>query len=149
VAGEWHLAIIADEFSAGTPMNLLFQEVTPIHSHALVALLKVLVGGVQLISGKGAARHRTLGWTWVALIAYVAASSFFISEIKLWGAFSPIHLLSGWTVASLVMATYSAHRGNIRRHKAWMMLLYVLALLVTGIFTLWPGRVMNEVLFGA
>ena len=30
-----------------------------------------------------------------------------------------------------------------------MVLLYVLALLVTGLFTLWPGRVMNQVLLGA
>ena len=29
-----------------------------------------------------------------------------------------------------------------------MKLLYVLALIVTGLFTLLPGRTMNEVLFG-
>jgi uncharacterized membrane protein len=29
-----------------------------------------------------------------------------------------------------------------------MVLLYILALLVTGLFTFWPGRVMHGVLFG-
>ena len=130
-------------------MEILFQSVAPIPSHALVALLAVLLGGLQLSRAKGTAQHRLLGWIWVALMAYVAASSFFISEIKLWGAFSPIHLLSVWTLISLVMAIFHVRRGNIRQHTIWMMLLYVLALLVTGLFTLWPGRVMHAVLFGA
>ena len=81
-------------------------------------------------------------------MAYVAGSSFLISELRLWGAFSPIHLLSAWTLFSLVMAVYHARRGNIAQHKVWMVLLYILALLVTGLFTLWPGRVMNQVLLG-
>jgi uncharacterized membrane protein len=69
-------------------------------------------------------------------------------DIAPWGGFSPIHLLSIWTLFSLVMAVYHARQGNIRQHKIWMVLLYILALLVTGVFTLWPGRVMHGVLFG-
>ena len=129
-------------------MEILLQSVAPIPSHALVALLAVILGGFQLTRAKGTRQHRLLGWLWVALMTYVAASSFLISEIKFWGSFSPIHLLSGWTLFSLVMATYHARRGNIRQHKIWMVLLYVLALLVTGLFTLWPGRVMHAVIFG-
>ena len=129
-------------------MELLLGQVMPIPSHALAAISAVVLGGAQLASAKGTARHRTLGWAWVGLMTYVAASSFFISELKLWGAFSPIHLLSIWTLISLVMALYHARQGNIRQHKIWMVLLYILALLVTGVFTLWPGRVMHGVLFG-
>ena len=65
--------------------------------------------------------------------------------MRLWGPFSPIHLLSIWTLFSLVMA---ARQGNIRLHKIWMVLLYILALKVTDVFTLLPGRVMHGVLFG-
>ena len=129
-------------------MEILFQEAAPIPSHALLASLAVLLGGLQLSRAKGTAEHRILGWIWVALMAYVAASSFLISEIKMWGAYSPIHLLSAWTLISLVMAIFHARRGNIRQHKIWMVLLYVLALLITGLFTLWPGRVMHAVIFG-
>ena len=82
-------------------------------------------------------------------MAYVAGSSFLISELRLWGAFSPIHLLSAWTLLSVAMAVHHTRRGNIGQHKVWMVLLYVLALLLTGLFTLWPGRVMNQVLLGA
>ena len=129
-------------------MELLFSQVMPIPSHALAAIAAVVLGGAQLSSAKGTTLHRVLGWVWVGLMAFVAGSSFFISELKLWGAFSPIHLLSIWTLFSLVMAIYHARQGNIRQHKTWMVLLYILALVVTGVFTLWPGRVMHGVLFG-
>ena len=129
-------------------MELLLGQVMPIPSHALAAIAAVVLGGGQLASVKGTARHRTLGWAWVGLMTYVAASLFFISELKLWGAFSPIHVLSIWTLFSLVTAVYHVRKGNIRQHKIWMVLLFSSALLVTGVFTLWPGRVMHGVLFG-
>ena len=130
-------------------MEILLQAAAPIPSHALVALLAGILDGLQLTRAKETRQHRPLGRMWVALMAYVAASSFFISEIKFWGSFfCPIHLLSGWTLFSLVMATYHARRGNIRQHKLWMVLLYVLALLVTGLVTLRPGREMHAVIFG-
>ena len=128
---------------------MLIQQAPPIPSHALAALAAVVLGGWQLATPKDTRRHRALGLIWVGLMAYVASSSFLISELRLWGAFSPIHLLSAWTLFSLVMAVHHARRGNIGQHKIWMALLYVLALLVTGLFTLWPGRVMNQVLLGA
>ena len=108
----------------------------------------MVFGGVLLASAKGTARHRALGRAWVSLITYVVISSFFISELRPWGALSPIHLLSIWTLFSLVMAFYLARHGNIRQHRIWMVLLYILALLVTGVFMLWPDRVMHGVLFG-
>ena len=129
-------------------LDPLFQEAMPNPSHALVVMGAVVFGGVQLASAKGTARHCALGRAWVGLMTYVVISSFSISELRLWGAFSPIHLLSIWTLFSLVMAVYHARHGNIRQHKIWMVLLYILALLVTGVFTLWPGRVMHGVLFG-
>ena len=130
-------------------MELLFQESAPIPTHAMAAMAAVILGGLQLASAKGTTQHRVLGWSWVLLMMYVSVSSLFISSLRLWGAFSPIHLLSVWTLFSLGMAIYHARKGNIRQHKIWMVLLYVLALLVTGLFTLWPGRVMHAVLFGA
>ncbi len=129
-------------------MELLLGQVMPVPSHALAAIAAVVLGAAQLASAKGTARHGTLGWAWVGLMSYVAASSLFISSLSLWGAFSPIHVLSIWTLFSLVMAVYHARHGNIRQHKIRMVLLYIFALLVTGVFTLWPGRVMHGVLFG-
>ena len=117
-------------------MELLLGQVMPIPSHALTATAAVVLGAAQLASATGTARHRTMGWGWVGLMGYVAASSFFISSLRFWGPFSPIHLLSIWTLFSLVMAVYQARHGNIRQHKIWVVLPHILALLVTGVFTL-------------
>ena len=129
-------------------MELLFLEAKPIPSHAITALAAVIIGGIQLASAKGTQHHQVLGYLWVSMMMYVAISSFFISEIQLWGAFSPIHLLSAWTVFTLCTGVYFARVGNIRAHKWNMVLLYVLALILTGLFTLLPNRVMGQMLFG-
>ena len=64
-------------------MDPLFLEARPIPSHALMALLAVVIGGVQLMSPKGTCQHKALGYIWVSLMMYVSISSFFISEIQL------------------------------------------------------------------
>ena len=123
-------------------------QVMPIPSHTLAAIAAVVLSAAELASAKGTARHRTPGWAWVGLMSYVAASLFFISSLRLWGPFSPIHLLSIWALFSPVTVVHHARHGNIRQHRIWIVLFYILALLLTGVFTLWPGRVMHGGLFG-
>jgi len=129
-------------------MELLFLEAKPISSHAITALVAVIIGAIQLISAQGTRQHQVLGYLWVSMMMYVSISSFFISEIQLWGAFSPIHLLSAWTVITLCTGVYFARTGNIKAHQLNMQLLYGLALILTGLFTLLPNRVMGQMLFG-
>ena len=129
-------------------MELLFLEAKPIPSHAITALVAVIIGAIQLLSAKGTRQHQVLGYLWVSMMVYVSISSFFISEIQLWGAFSPIHLLSAWTVVTLCTGIYFARTGNIKAHQLNMQLLYGLALILTGLFTLLPNRVMGQMLFG-
>ena len=91
-------------------MDFLATAATPIPSHTVLAVIAVLIGGIQLALAKGTSAHRWLGWVWVSVMAYVAISSFFISTIQTWRGFSPIHLLSAWTLLSLVVAVYHARR---------------------------------------
>jgi uncharacterized membrane protein len=129
-------------------LNILNIAVAPIPSHAYAAFLAVLLGGVQLTRPKGTIAHKYLGYTWVILMLWVSISSFWIQTLKVIGPFSPIHFLSIFTIWSVFDAIKSAKNGNIRRHEGTMKLLYLLALIVTGLFTLLPGRIMNSVLFG-
>jgi len=82
-------------------------------------------------------------------MAYVAGSSLWISEIQLWGRYSPIHFLSVWTLGSLVFAVAMVRRGNFKAHRRTRLSLFFLALVVTGLFTLMSGRVMNTSSQGA
>jgi len=129
-------------------MDILISQSQPIPLHAIAAMVAIILGGIQLSIKKGGKTHKLLGRIWVGLMLIVSFSSFFIHEIKLWGLFSPIHLLSIWTIFSVGLAIYFVRVGNIKRHKQVMVSLYVFALIVTGFFTLLPGRVMNQVIFG-
>ena len=78
---------------------------------------------------------------------YVSISSFWIHSIKVVGLFSPIHLLSIFTIWTLYKSVQAVRRKNIAKHKRMMKLLYVLGLVITGLFTLLPNRTMYEVFF--
>jgi len=127
---------------------VLFQAVPPIPAHALAAALAIPVGVAQFLMPKGTSLHRLVGYFWVALMVFVAASGFFIHEIRLWGLFSPIHLLSVMTLYFLWKSVAYARNGQIEKHLVMMVATYILALIITGGFTLLPGRVMHEVMFG-
>lgn len=128
--------------------SLLFDEARPVPSHAIIALLSVALGGIQLAMEKGTRLHKTLGYTWVIMMAYVAISSFFIYDLRIIGPFSPIHLLSILVLFSLWKAIMAARRGDIKTHTTTMKSLYLYGLIITGSFTLFPGRAMHAVLFG-
>lgn len=128
--------------------DVLWDEAMPIPVHAIVALIALGLGAVQLIAPKGTLLHKWVGRVWVTALAFVALSSFFIFEIRLLGPFSPIHLLSIFTLAMLVLAIKAARQGDIKRHKQIMTNLFWFALVLTGLFTLLPGRAMHAVVFG-
>jgi uncharacterized membrane protein len=119
-----------------------------IQLHAYVAILALLLGAVQLFRRKGDAPHRLLGRVWVGLMAVVALSSFFIWTIRLWGPFSPIHLISIFTLVMLWLGVSHARRHAVARHMRVMRATYLLALVVTGLLTFLPGRIMYRVAFG-
>ena len=60
--------------------------------HATAALLAMTLGAAVLVIRKGTPLHKALGRTYVALMLVVATSAIFISEIRLIGPFSPIHI---------------------------------------------------------
>jgi uncharacterized membrane protein len=116
--------------------------------HALAAMSAFVLGLVQFAAPKGTLPHRTLGWIWVLLMVSVAVSSFWIHQIKLIGPWSPIHLLSIFTLVMLPLAVWRAHRHRVADHRRIMIALFSGALVVAGLFTLLPGRIMHAVVFG-
>jgi uncharacterized membrane protein len=119
-----------------------------IQLHAFSAIAAFGLGLVQLAAPKGTLLHRTVGWTWVVLMAVVCISAFFIHQLRVWGPWSPIHLLAIFTLAVLPLAVINAHRHKVGRHRTQMISLFVGALVIAGIFTFLPGRIMHAVVFG-
>ena len=116
--------------------------------HAFAAMGAFVLGLVQFAAPKGTLPHRTLGWIWVGLMAFVAISSFWINQIRLIGPWSPIHLLSIFTLTMLPFGVWMAHRHRVIDHRRIMILMFTGALVIAGLFTLMPGRIMHSVIFG-
>lgn len=85
--------------------------------HAVAAMAAFLLGSVQLLAPKGTLPHRTLGYVWVLLMLTVISTSFFIYDIRMWGPFSWIHLLSLAALFGLVSLVREARRHDVREHK--------------------------------
>jgi uncharacterized membrane protein len=116
--------------------------------HAFAAMAAFALGIVQFAAPKGTLPHRTVGWIWVGLMAIVAVSSFWIHEIRLLGPWSPIHLLSIMVLGLLPVAVVAARRHNVSRHRKTMIGIFTGGLLIAGLFTFLPGRIMHAVVFG-
>jgi uncharacterized membrane protein len=119
-----------------------------IRLHAFAAMSAFALGVVQLSAPKGTIPHRTVGWVWVVLMLAVSVSAFWIHTIRLWGPWSPIHLLAIFTLVMLPVAVLHARRHRVRQHRMAMLSLFFGALVIAGLFTLYPGRIMYAVVFG-
>ena len=113
--------------------------------HALLAGAALVLGAVLLSGRKGHLAHRVGGWLWVACMATVAGISFAIRRPD---GFSWIHGLSAFTLVALAAAVIAARAHRVAAHRKTMISIYIGALLVTGLFTLLPGRLLGNALWG-
>jgi uncharacterized membrane protein len=127
----------------------LLEAATAIPLHAFAAMGAFVLGVVQLAAPKGTLPHRLLGFIWVSLMLLVAISSFWIHQIRLLGPWSPIHLLSIFTLIVIPLGVWRAHQHRVADHRLIMVLTFSGALVIAGLFTLLPGRIMHAVVFGS
>src|SRR3977135_2014992 len=116
VDGSWRRPIPGASESPGHPvMSLapLLDAAPAIPLHAFAAMAAFVLGVGQFAAPKGTLPHRTVGWIWGALMAAVAISSFWIHQIRLFGPWSPIHLLSIITPIMLVVGVIAARGHNV------------------------------------
>lgn len=119
-----------------------------IQLHAFAAMAAFALGIVQLSAPKGTLPHRTIGWVWVLLILAVSISAFWIHQIRLWGPWSPIHLLAIFTLVMVPIAVLQARRHRVAHHRFAMISIFFGGLVIAGLFTFVPGRIMHAVAFG-
>lgn len=119
---------------------------TEVQLHLLAALAALVLTPMMLLIPKGTPRHKALGRLWVVAMALTALSSFRVTEIRLIGPWSPIHILSLITLVSLFHAVRAARARNIVAHKRYIFGAMT-GLLGAGLFTLAPGRILSDSLF--
>lgn len=116
--------------------------------HLCAACVALLLGPFAIYRRRRDRVHKVCGWVWVLAMAALAGSGFLLHGIRLWGPFSPIHLLSVLTLWYLWRGVRAAIRRDIALHSRIMAQLYWRAAIGAGLFTLWPGRTLNRMLFG-
>lgn len=119
-----------------------------IQLHAFAAMAAFALGVVQLSGPKGTGVHRTLGWLWVALMLVICISAFWIHELRVFGPWSPIHFLAIFTLVMLPLGVLHARRHRVAQHRFFMISIFCGALLIAGLFTFFPGRIMHAVVIG-
>jgi uncharacterized membrane protein len=118
----------------------------PVLLHLTAALSALALGIVMLARRKGTASHKVLGRVWVALMLAVAISSLWIPRFL---HFTWIHLFTLLTLVSLPLALYRIRTGDVKGHAATMKGLFIGGLVIAGIFTLVPGRLLGNLLWHA
>ena len=117
-----------------------------LQAHIAGAILSFLIGSVLLMGVKGRTFHRTLGYAWVATMTVTAISSLFITGLN-GHSYSLIHLLSGWTLIVLPMGLAAARRHDIAKHRKEMTGMFFGGMLIAGMFSFLPGRLMWHLFF--
>jgi uncharacterized membrane protein len=115
-----------------------------VHIHLAATILALALGAFMLIRRKGTYSHRLFGWLWVALMLTAALSSFWITGIT--GSFSPIHALSLLVLILVPLAVLAIRRGKVVRHRTAMIGLFFGALVIPGLFTLLPMRLLGQLM---
>lgn len=112
--------------------------------HTAFGVAALVAGGIVLVRPKGTARHRLLGWIYVAAMAGLLGTSFLI--YRLFGGFGPFHVFAVIGALTLVAGVAAVRRsprprGWMARHYHMMGYSYIGLLAATGaeIATRVPG----------
>ncbi len=116
--------------------------------HIAAVTLAFAVGTWMLLRPKGTPSHRMLGRTFVALMLAAAISSFWIRG-NADGSLSWLHLLAVYVTIAAPAGLLLARAGRTRGHVMTMVGLYIGALWIAGAFTLLPGRLLHQAVFGS
>lgn len=122
----------------------------PIILHLATVVPALLLGPVILLRRKGDSLHKLLGRCWAGLMLATAIASAFIRTPGggIGGTgFSFIHIFTVWTLLTIPLAIHAIRRGDVDAHRNAMKGLYF-GLCVAGAFTLLPGRLLGNLVFG-
>ena len=128
---------------------MTYMQLTYLHLGTLAPAF--VIGTYLLVRRKGTPTHRLLGKIYMGSMLFTAIVTLFMEAIvgpQFLNHFGFLHLLSLFVLYTVPTAYRAIRVGNIKLHKRKMVGLYVGALLVAGVFTLSPGRLIHTWLFG-
>ncbi|MGB5821127.1 MAG: DUF2306 domain-containing protein [Saonia sp.] len=118
--------------------------------HLVTVVPCIFIGAFLLMATKGTKNHRGIGKVYMGLMFFTAMVSLFLPAqvgAQFLNHFGWIHLFSILTLYAVPTAVWAIKKGNVRRHRSKMILLYIGAIIIAGGFTLAPGRYLHGVFF--
>ncbi len=112
-------------------------------AHLVSVMAALPLGVAQLLLPKGTFRHRTVGYLWCTLMVFTSLVSFAIHGLNPRGL-SPIHLFSVLTLVFVPLIILNARAGRVAAHRRAALGLMTGGLVIAGLFTFAPGRVLGE-----
>lgn len=138
------LAIRDSQFMTMTYMTIVYL-------HLATVLPAFALGTLLLLSKKGTRLHKAMGRTYLVLMLATAGIALSLPAQlgpTLLEHFGPIHALCFVVGFSVPRGWLAARRGDIKTHRMVMTQLYFLGLVLSGLFTLTPGRLIHSWIFG-
>ena len=144
--GGWaYMARTAADMRPHAPrLDLLAAAPLVVQVHLLTVLTAFALATAQMLGAKGTALHRAMGWVLVALFLVTAVDALFIRAPG-GGLFNPFQFFSLWTLIVIPLSVLAARRHNAAFHARAMTGFYVGALIIAGVLTFIPGRLMWRV----
>ncbi len=121
------------------------------YAHLATVVPAALIGTLLIFMRKGTPLHKSLGRVYLCLMGITAAISLTMPARvgpQFLGHFGFIHLLSLLVLYTVIQGYLAAKRGDIRTHRRSMTGMYIGGIVLAGLFTLMPGRMLHQVLFG-
>jgi len=118
-----------------------------IQIHAPAALIALMLGLIALYRRKRDRAHKVVGYVWMVAMLTTAITSFWIREIMADGSMSPVHLLSIFSICTIVYAIWMARRGNILGHKRALQNLYFMGSWGAFAINFLPNRTIPNMFF--
>jgi uncharacterized membrane protein len=110
----------------------------------IAILTLVIAGWVMITLPKGDRRHKTLGWVWVSAMSAMGVSSLLVPHGDSWVA---RYIGGGSALVVMAYGIYSVKRRRLGDHGKSMAILMIALVLMT-ILSIFPGRLMHDVVFG-
>lgn len=144
---RWMVGQLASARLHAPDWGLIADASLAIKIHLATVLTAVIVATFQMVGPKGTQVHRVTGWTLSVLFLITAVASLFIRNPQ-GGLLNPFQLFSVWTLVVVPWSIMAARARSIRRHAGLMTGFYFGGLILAGLLTFMPGRLMWRVFFG-
>jgi len=127
--------------------DLILSAGPAIIAHTICAFIALGLGIAMWLRKKGTPSHKIIGKIFVLFMAVTAISALFITGLngKYW---SWIHLFVPLTFFAIWELFHYIRQGNVKKHEKAVKGLFFGALLIPGVLSFMPGRLMWHVLFG-